>query len=132
MRLYDAGAMITDRNNQIAFVWLAQNRFDLLLRAIFLYRGNYKMSNWDKYKEAKACPFCGEISIRIFYKVKEGWVIVCDICHIEGPLGRTELSAVRKWNRRPAFIPNQETLQTIEKCEGNTRRFATVSGLMKM
>jgi len=59
------------------------------------------MSEWDKYKTVKPCPFCGDFYIRIRKRKKVGWHIFCDICEIEGPIGMTENSAVTKWNERP-------------------------------
>ena len=62
------------------------------------------MNKWDKYKTVSSCPFCGGFELQIHKKEKVGWYVFCDICQIAGPIGRTENSAVNKWNTRPKII----------------------------
>lgn len=51
----------------------------------------------------KPCPFC-ESQVQVVHwedRIKFSWQVECLYCGIFGPLGKTEVDAVEKWNRLP-------------------------------
>lgn len=48
------------------------------------------------------CPFCGIENPHLEETDVRSWAVVCGSCGTIGPVGRDEVQAVARWNRRPA------------------------------
>lgn len=51
-------------------------------------------------RDLETCPFCGSVQVECLEIDVEAWMVECLACQATGPIARSKILSVTRWNRR--------------------------------